>query len=61
MTSAIISILIVWLFGDWQFERGVRLILTRTVAGALPLGRRRLVMVAVPYRYNRTYVRLALV
>jgi hypothetical protein len=61
MISAIISALISWLFGDWQFERGIKLILTRTVAGALPIGQRRLVLVAIPYRYNRCYIRLALV
>jgi hypothetical protein len=61
MVSAIISTLIVWFFGTWQFERGIKLIFTRTVAGALPIGQRRLVVVAIPYRYNRCYIRLALV
>jgi len=61
MASAIISALFLWLFGNWQFERGVKMILTRTVAGALPIGHHRLVMVAIPYRPNRCYLRLALV
>jgi hypothetical protein len=43
-----------------QWEGGIKMTLTRVVAGALPMGKRRLVGVVIPYRHNRCYVRLAL-
>ncbi len=44
-----------------QWEGACKMTLTRVVAGAVPIGRRRLVGVVIPYRYNRCYIRLALV
>jgi hypothetical protein len=44
-----------------QWEGSMKMVLTRVVAGAVPLGQRQLVGIAVPYRHNRCYIRLALV